>query len=223
MGIVRMGVPEDIVTFIKNQFNISSFIETGTFKGETAAWATNFFNIIHTIEFSKKIFINTKNNYSHISNINFLFGDSRKILKDILPESSQSIIWLDAHWCASGSYGETDQCPLIEEINLINSFDKDHFILIDDARLFLAPPPLPNSTKYYPDITELIIKLNNGKRKIYVFEDVIIAVPEFAAKTFQPFMQNKTTLNWRYPTDKLAHSKWLKSKYHLKEILQLWL
>ena len=72
---------------------------------------------------------------------------------------SNSLFWLDTHWCSSNSYGEEDQCPLMKEIEIINTSKADSIILIDDARLFLSPPPLPNSSHFYPGIAEVIEKL----------------------------------------------------------------
>jgi hypothetical protein len=56
MGIVRMGVPEDMVIFLKDNYNIKNFIETGTFEGNTAKWAEQQQFEVYTIEKSKKMY-----------------------------------------------------------------------------------------------------------------------------------------------------------------------
>ena len=76
MGIIRMGIPEDIALYLRNKHDITHFVETGTFKGGTCIWASNYFHKVETIEFSKEIYLETKNKYKHIENINFIFGDS---------------------------------------------------------------------------------------------------------------------------------------------------
>lgn len=38
MGIVRMGPPEELVLLLKRDLNVSTFVETGTFKCGTAVW-----------------------------------------------------------------------------------------------------------------------------------------------------------------------------------------
>ena len=223
-----MSIPEDLTLFIKEMNNINSFIETGTYQGETAIWASKHFDKIVTIEFSEEIFNQTYDKYTDFKNVNFLFGDSRKCLEQILPDVQQSIIWLDAHWCSNGSYGEKDQCPLVTEIELINRFDKDHVILIDDARLFLAPPPLPNSMQYYPDLNQIQFALNQKNRAVYVYEDVIIAVPENNRQEMQKFLQQKTTESWKMygirikKEEALNKSKMKKTIYYLKRLIRIW-
>lgn len=54
MGIVSMGVPEDMVIFLKDNYNIKNFIETGTFEGNTAKLAEQQQFEVYTIEKSKK-------------------------------------------------------------------------------------------------------------------------------------------------------------------------
>jgi hypothetical protein len=43
MGIVRWGPPEELVLRFKRASSIDMFIETGTFKGDTASWAAAHF------------------------------------------------------------------------------------------------------------------------------------------------------------------------------------
>src|SRR5260221_293840 len=157
MGIIRMGVPEDTVLFIKESFAVRHFDETGTFNGHSSSWASNHFAQVDTVEYSRALYDETKGKLGHIGNINFIFGDSRAALKEIVAEATLPILfWLDAHWCSGGSYGEKDQCPLLEELRIINSSPVEHYILIDDARLFEAPPPLPNLTEFYPCLGDLL-------------------------------------------------------------------
>lgn len=198
MGIVRMGPPEDVVKFLKEKYCVSTFVETGTFLGNTAKWAASLFEKVLTIEFEEKFYKESHEKYSYIDNIRFINGDSRNALKDIVRNERGSILfWLDAHWCGMGSYGENDQCPLMEEISIINESIVPHFILIDDARLFLAPPPLPNKIGFYPGISELInILINKHNRYLAIIEDVIIAVPFNCKPEMQALLQEKTTRSW---------------------------
>lgn len=199
MGIVRMGIPEEIALFIRSKFDVSDFVETGTFHGDTAVWASTEFSNVYTIEYSEQIFNDTTTKYKDRKDINFVFGDSRQELVTILQKISRpALFWLDAHWCGTSSYGEVDQCPLIEELQLLVASGQDHFIMIDDARLFHAPPPLPNSTRYYPDIFEVLSVMHKGKdRYSCIYEDVIISVPLSAKADFLSYMQDKTTQAWR--------------------------
>jgi hypothetical protein len=72
-----------------------------------------------------------------------IYGDSREELGPIIEREDNILFWLDAHWSGGETYGESDQCPLIKELEVIFRYskEKNFAILIDDVRLFLAPPP----------------------------------------------------------------------------------
>jgi hypothetical protein len=129
-----------------------------------------------------------------------LFGNSKNVLGTILSEYREpAILWLDAHWCSLDSYGENDQCPIIEELNAILATGVDHCILIDDARLFLSPPPLPNIIEQWPSIDEIIKTIQAGRSSYYivVFEDVIVAVPNQIKVVVAEFLQQQNTKAWQ--------------------------
>lgn len=221
MGIIRMGVPEELALFLKDITNASCFIETGTFQGGTALWAAKHFERVRTIEFSKKWFDKTSQMLKSITNIDFIFGDSRVELKLIIEKLKEpSIFWLDAHWCNMGSYGEEDQCPLIEEIEILSSSPLNHCILIDDARLFTAPPPIPNSCLFYPSISEVIRALEkNQSRYTVIFEDVIFSIPNDFRLAFQNQLQDLTTRSWREYGARLNEKKSHKRKRLINELI----
>lgn len=200
MGIVRMGPPEEIVLLMKKTFNISTFIETGTFEGATAIWAAKYFKNVLTIENSKMLYEQIVLKKKHIENINFLFGNSSEILKKIVPKLDKTaIFWLDAHWCGGDSYGENNQCPIIQELKTIIKSGTPHCILIDDARLFLSPPPLPNQIDQWPTIDPILNTLQSGNEQYYIVisEDVIIAVPILARETLAKYLQSLNTKWWQ--------------------------
>jgi hypothetical protein len=66
------------------------------------------------------------------------------------------MFWLNGHWSGGQTYGENDECPLIEEIGEINMSTDTHFLFIDAARLFTSPPPLPHHIERWPSIDKVI-------------------------------------------------------------------
>lgn len=196
MGIINFGIPEELVLLIKNNFNIKNFVETGTYTGKTSVWASTYFDKVITIENSHEIYNKTSSQYNNIKNIEFKFGDSRLILKNIIGElDNTAIFWLDSHWCGGSTFGENDQCPLIEEINSINNSKFDQFILIDDARYFLSPPQQPYNIEQWPSIDEIILALRSNNHQCYtvIFEDVIISVPMVAKKMLSSYCKEKNS------------------------------
>mgnify|MGYP000901771544 CR=1 FL=1 len=200
MGLVRMGPPEEVLLLLKESFNISTFIETGTFEGGTAIWASKNFKTVLTIENSKTLYDRVREKNKHIQNIEFRFGNSIDNLKQIVPKLDiTTIFWLDAHWCGGDSYGEKNQCPIIQELETIIKSGIPHCILIDDARLFLSPPPLPNKIDQWPTIDQLLVTIQSGSERYYIviFEDVIIAVPILARATLSRHLQSLNTKWWQ--------------------------
>jgi len=196
MGILRMGPPIEIISQLKEAYGINNFIETGTYQGNTAYWASQVFEQVITIEYSEDIYNQVTQKYGYIKNINFLYGHTKNILLEIVSKlENSSLFWLDAHWSGGLTYGETDECPLLAEIEIINRSDCEHFIFIDDARLFLSPPPLPHSAQQWPDISAVLTLLNSSKksRHILVIDDVIIAVPSFAKSLIVQYYQDLST------------------------------
>ena len=210
MGIVRMGPPTELVLQLKHEYGLSTFIETGTYYGNTAVWAASHFDNVITIEYSKAIYDQAVARHGGIDNINFIFGDSRSVLKTIVPQLTATVVfWLDSHWCGKQAYGENDQCPLLEEIDEINKSTITHFALIDDARLFTSPPPLPNRLEQWPSIDEVVQALQSREDKYYIviFEDVIIAVPQYAEETVANYCQKANTKAWKEYGEHLERAK----------------
>lgn len=183
MGFVRMGPPEDLILSLKEKFEINNFIETGTYMGATAKWASQYFEKVSTIEKSGAIFSVATSNLNGIENINIINSDSRDALRELVRVIKEpAIFWLDSHWSGGATYGEGDECPLIEELDIIYQSGVPHLILIDDARLFLSPPPTPHDTEHWPTISDVLFCINNYDKESYtiVIDDVIVSVPQFA-------------------------------------------
>ncbi|WP_377475544.1 MAG: FkbM family methyltransferase [Microcoleus anatoxicus] len=193
MGIIRMGPPTEIIYKLKEVYGLNNFIETGTYQGYTAYWASQVFKQVFTIEYSPDIYQKVTEKYGHIKNIDFLYGDSRNLLQNTVSQlESPSLFWFDAHWSGGLTYGESDECPLLAEIEIINRSDCEHFIFIDDARLFLSPPPPPHLPQQWPDISAILNLLNSAKnsRHIVIIDDVIIAVPIRAKELIIQYCQD---------------------------------
>ncbi len=191
MGMYTMGVPKQLVLSLQKQFNIQTFVETGTFNGGTCTWASEHFKKVITVENSKVIHERTSTKFKHLTNIDFLFGHSLEHLKNIVANLNEpAIFWLDAHWSGGDTYGVNDECPLIEELHIINSSKINHVILIDDARMFVKPPKPPHKAEQWANISQIITELNMiGDRYCFIADDVIGAVPNAALPNIIPYFQ----------------------------------
>ena len=193
MGIIRSGIHDKTTLFLKEVGCIDHFVETGTYYGNTALWASNHFKYVETVEFCKEIFDKAKENLKQQGNIMCYYGDSRVILDQILSQSTDKILfWLDAHWSSGNTFGENDQCPLLKELEMIFSDKREHIIMVDDARTFLSPPMPPNDPKQFPTIKELMDAIPHERFHTLILEDVIYVIPlNIWNKDTELFFQNE--------------------------------
>ena len=196
MGLVNFSAPEIEVEYLRSNLNLDVFVEGGTYKGDTAKNMSCKFETVYTIEKSNVMFNIAKDNLKDISNVNMIKGDSREHLQNILENNDNILFWLDSHWSGGETYGEEDECPLIDELEIILKYDKSYAILIDDARLFLAPPPYPHDYTNWPTLTNIIQVLPKDWELIE-FEDVIYIFPEKIFIGFKTFMQKIVTNRWK--------------------------
>lgn len=113
------------------------FIETGTLNGETTFAMEPLFDTLYTIEYSPLYYDRTRSRYTG-SKIRFLQGDSGIVFGSLLPTITQrAIFFLDGHYSSGDTGKSAKDCPLIEEIQHINTlFRNDAIIIVDDVRLF---------------------------------------------------------------------------------------
>lgn len=197
MGLIYPGIPEPIVDGFLRYFPIKYFIETGTYLGATASWAAGRFEKVFTIEKKEELWAISKNKFKAINNIDFLLGDSREQLNELVSKiNSPALFWLDAHWSGGNTYGEGNECALLRELEVVNTIDQDCFILIDDARLFMFPPPHPYSPTQWPTIGEVLSLLNKAGRYSVIVDDVVISIPDSAKSKVMQIYQNLSTQLW---------------------------
>jgi hypothetical protein len=180
MGNVNLGVPKELALALKTELALTNFVETGTYLGDTAVWASKEFQTVYTIEASLPLYEKAVAKLGHHQNIRFLHGDSRKCLRNVVQKlNGPALYWLDAHWSAGNTFGENDECPLLQEIAEIHAKPHEAVIFVDDARLFLAPPPKPHNADQWPDLSSVIAALLSAdlSRYVVVYEDAIISVP----------------------------------------------
>jgi hypothetical protein len=194
MGNVQFGAPRELVLWLRDTFNVDTFVETGTNRAETAMWASKQFQRVITVEGYPPLYNAAVKSFGDNKTIEFLLGDSRDHLRRVADSlQNQAIFWLDAHWCGDETYGNSDECPVLGELEALNSSGMSHIVLIDDARLFLAPPPPPHVADHWPDIAAVCRAMEGcpGNRYVAVHEDVIVGVPAEAKPSFVEFLRKK--------------------------------
>ena len=180
-----------LVIQLRETYGINTFVETGTYYGDTAIWAARYFRKVYTVEASPKYYQISRQSLRQYANIDCRHGVSPGVLHEIIRElEGSACFWLDAHWSSGDTAGSGSECPVLGEIEAITSSVFEHFVLIDDARYFLSPAPPPHHADHWPSISAVIEALDrNHQCYIVVVNDVIVAVPLFAKADLAHFCQ----------------------------------
>ena len=117
-------------------WEFNNFVETGTYKGDTAMMASQHFNNVYTFEIVENLY-----NYSreraiseNIKNINFYLGDSVQLLKTVMPSlKGGTVYFIDAHQSGHDTSNNGTCVPLLDELDVIlkHPLDPSLFIFYD--------------------------------------------------------------------------------------------
>lgn len=181
MGAVRHGVPLDLVEGLRTQLGLTAAVETGTFRGDSAVALAGSFERVWTIELSEQLWRAAKELHRDQPRITFVQGASEDVLGQVVAGlSGPALYWLDGHYSAGVTAGEASECPVLAEIDAIDAgaHAAGSAILIDDARLFAAPPGPPHRREDWPPLMEVCDRLRQRHdRFVTVLQDAVIAVP----------------------------------------------
>ena len=203
MGAVRSGVPITLALKLRDALGLKAAVETGTFYGSSAAGLADHFEQVWTIELSDRLWEEAKARHSARANIVFLHGGSEDVLPT-LDTGGPALYWLDGHWSVGETAGESNQCPVLDEIRAIDNsaWAAGSAILIDDARLFLAPPEAPLDRTQWPTLMEVVDLLRaSTDRYVTLLEDVIVAVPQETRRLVEDYGMS---VAWSPPPDTLV-------------------
>jgi hypothetical protein len=131
---------------LKNICDINTFVETGTYLGDTTALAADVFTDVHSIELLTFFYDKAIKRFAHQPHIHIHLGDSANVFPTLLATLAvpkhKVLFWLDGHImdCQSDDENEfstTEYTPIMQELRSIkNNPFKKNIILIDDLRLF---------------------------------------------------------------------------------------
>ncbi|HRJ70789.1 MAG TPA: hypothetical protein PLS03_01120 [Terrimicrobiaceae bacterium] len=150
----------------------STFIETGTYLGETTQAMSKLYGEVHTIEVSPELHAKAAQRFAGNAAVTCHLGDSADVLPRIVGSLTKpAVFWLDGHYAGprTGRANAYDT-PIIRELEIIfQNSKKDHMILIDDARQFVGRNSYPrigvlreyvrSHSQYFLTIRDDIIRL----------------------------------------------------------------
>lgn len=152
------SVKEAVIQKYRKHYGVQIFIETGTFLGEMVEVMKNSFREVYSVELNEKLYKKARERFEKNNNVSIIHGDSGTVLSSLLKGTTEPILfWLDGHYSGGVTSKGNFNTPIKNEIESIFKHpNKNHVILIDDARLF-------NGTNDYPTYKEMsLIAQKNG-------------------------------------------------------------
>jgi len=189
LGDISFGLDTPTASWLKDALNVDTFVETGTYKGQTSHRMARIFKNVFTVEGSEFYFKVAVQNLINDANVSITNSDSVSFLEGSIWNYKPAIFWLDAHWCGTETAGVENECPVIAEIRALKNIDlSKSAILIDDARLFLKPPPEPHKIGQWPSLREVLEQLPTD-HQIFIHNEVIFSVPISISNKFTEFLR----------------------------------
>lgn len=221
MGAVTFSLDPRLLECLRACLPLTTFVETGTFKGDAVALVAPHVERVVTIEYSEPLWKEAVARFEGTANVELLLGDSPEVLARICPalRDTPTLFWLDAHWCvADNTAGDHSQCPLLEEIAAIGPLGPSSVILIDDARLFLAPPPEPHDVTHWPSLDQILAALRglSERHEVMVVNDVIAFYPREIERAVEAHAR-KHGVDWLRARQSLEENSKLRAAIEEKE------
>ncbi len=191
MGIVNFSIDPRLVRELTEEMPLKVFVETGTYQGDSVAAVRPFFKVLHTVELDADLYEGAAERFRNADGVHVHHGDSARILRKLKPELERRAVlyWLDAHWCGPEIEGKPRGSPLVKELKAIGRLSKSDVVLIDDARLFMAPPPPPADADEWPTLGEVLSSLSSlsSVHELIVIDDVITFAPKRVIERLRRF------------------------------------
>lgn len=161
---------------LRNAFPSSTWVETGTYLGQTTKELSKHGAFVYSIEPEPTLYSNAVEYFESYQNVEILKGLSEEVFPSLLPKLSGDInFWLDGHYSAGVTHKGPQDTPILDELAHI-SRNLDHFlkvcVMIDDIRMF--NPELEDYSSY-PTLNVLVEWANQNGLCWHIEHDIFIA------------------------------------------------
>jgi hypothetical protein len=178
----RRGFSEPSPILIKQAFLLkhgtqkATWVETGTYLGQTTEALANFGCAVISIEPQTSLFNSAKNYFHSFPNVKILNGTSEEIFPSLLPTIRGDVnFWLDGHYSDGITFKGNLETPILVELQQI-AMNKSKYqrikVFIDDIRCFGSPDL---SYKHYPQVQVLIDWAKDNDMKWHIEHDIFLA------------------------------------------------
>lgn len=161
---------------IRNSYPKATWVETGTYLGETTKVLSKNSLKVYSIEPEPTLFANAKEYFKTFGNVEILNGTSEEVFPRLLPEINGDVnFWLDGHYSAGITYKGSHDTPILDELKHIAD-NMNHLnnvcVLVDDIRCF---DPQQSEYSTYPPVDVLVDWARRNKLYWHIEHDIFVA------------------------------------------------
>lgn len=159
---------------LRNGLPDSTWIETGTYLGETTRFLAKRSRFVYSLEPEAGLFTNAREMFKGNSKVQIIHGSSEAVLPNLLPSINGNVnFWLDGHYSSGLTFKGPQDTPIAEELSCIAK-NLAHFnrvcVLIDDIRLFVK-----SSDQSYPPLDFLVAWAGDNNFQWHIEHDIFVA------------------------------------------------
>jgi hypothetical protein len=163
-------------TILRNGYPNATWVETGTYMGQTTRLLTKHAKHVFSLEPEPKLFANAAKYFKSYGNVEILNGTSEAVLPSLLPKLTGEVnFWLDGHYSAGVTYQGQQDTPVLDELKTIEqnlSRFKAVCVLVDDLRCFDPENP---AYAGYPSLDALVDWARSNNLKWHIEHDIFCA------------------------------------------------
>lgn len=177
------GMPNPPVPAVKRrlihrylqEYRFQTFIETGTFKGDTLASVAETGIRSISVELSREYFDRANQRFAGMSHVELHQGDAADVLPRIVALLKEpALFWLDGHYSAGETAHGALASPISTEMRcILDSPIEGHVVLIDDAADFTGEGGYPELGHFLTTVSE------SGRFRPSVTANIIILEPNY--------------------------------------------
>lgn len=161
---------------LRNGFADGTWIETGTYFGETTEFLSQNFPSVISIEPEEKLFALAQERFKSSATVKVLNGTSESILPHLLPTLGGTLnFWLDGHHSGGVTFKGPQDTPIVQELECIERNllrFKAVAVLIDDIRCFGSDL---DEYRDYPPLQVLVEWANRLGLSWHIEQDILVA------------------------------------------------
>ena len=160
----------------------TTWIETGSYLGETSSKLAKVSKQVHSIEPEISLFKYVQWRYKRLINLKFHHGTSEQILDDLVKNlEGDTCFWLDGHFSGDITFRGETSSPIIYELSVIerhlNKLGQVR-VFVDDVRDFV----FQSNDSSYPNIDYLVSWAQRNKLNWTIEHDIFVAGFEISNK-----------------------------------------